>query len=102
MVCGLWSAISMLACAAASINSAWIKRKECSFAQYEHAHRLRLISEFFRLQDRHRGTACVFDTVGVEEGEIIDAFRAKFTFWGRSPLCAICNLAVTIPTRLPF
>jgi hypothetical protein len=49
-------------------NSAWIKRKEYSFAQYEHAHRLRLISEFFRLQDRHRGTACVFDTVGVEEG----------------------------------
>jgi len=48
-------------------NSAWIKRKEYSFAQYEHAHRLRLISEFFRLQDRHRGTACVFDTVGVEE-----------------------------------
>ena len=37
---------------------------------------------------------------------IIEAFKAKFTFCGRSPLaCAILSafsLEVTIPTRLPF
>ena len=39
-----------------------------SFAQYEHAHGLRLIGEFFWLQGRSRGTERVFDPVDIEEG----------------------------------
>jgi hypothetical protein len=45
-----------------------VKAQRGSFAQYEHAHGLRLIGEFFWLQGRRRGTGRVFDPVGVEEG----------------------------------
>jgi hypothetical protein len=39
-----------------------------SFAQYEHAHRFRLIGKFFWLKGRRRRTGYVLDPLDIEEG----------------------------------
>ena len=75
-----------------------------SFAQYEHAHRFRLIGKFFWLKGRRRGSGRVFDSVDVEEGCDNRSLQGKVHILRKIPACQShfeC-VPVTIPTTLPL